>query len=60
MILGFFSHNPNDIGFFFAGYFINFLEGDSVGPGCPDNPVIRAFGWHGFTGLRDREVTLFF
>ena len=39
-----FSHVGDHLALGKAGDFINLLKGDSVGPGCPDDPV-RAIFW---------------
>ena len=43
-----FSHVGDDLAFGKAGYFADFLEGDPVGPGSPDNPVRAILGWFRF------------
>ena len=40
-----FSHMGNDLAFSKAGDFSDFLKGDPVGPGSPDNPVRTIPGW---------------
>ena len=40
-----FSHVGNYLTFGKAGDFTDFLKGDSVGPGSPDNPVRTILGW---------------
>ena len=40
-----FSHMGNDLTFSKAGDFSDFLKGDPVGPGSPDNPVRTILGW---------------
>ena len=39
-----FSHVGNDLAFSKAGDFSDFLKGDPVGPGCPDDPVRTILG----------------
>ena len=43
-----FSHMGNDLAFSKAGDFSDFLEGDPVGPGSPDDPIRTIFGWFWF------------
>ena len=43
-----FSHVNDDLAFVQTGNFSNFLKGDAIGPGGPDDPVVAAFGWLGF------------
>ena len=40
-----FSHMGNDLAFSKAGDFSDFLKGNPVGPGCPDNPIRAILGW---------------
>ena len=43
-----FSHMGNDLAFSKAGDFADFLEGNPVGPGSPDDPVRTIPGWFRF------------
>lgn len=43
-----FSHVGNYLTFGETGDFTNFLKGDPVGPGSPDNPVWAILGWFRF------------
>ena len=43
-----FSHVGNYLAFGKAGDFSDFLKGDSVGPGCPNNPIRAILGWFRF------------
>ena len=43
-----FSHVGDHFALGEAGDFINFLKGDSVGPGCPNNPIRAILGWFRF------------
>ena len=38
----------NDLAFSKAGDFSDFLKGDPVGPGSPDDPIRTIFGWFWF------------
>ena len=51
-------HVGDDLAFFQARYLTNFLEGDAVGPGGPDDPVGTALGWLGLFDSGDREIGL--
>ena len=39
-----FSHVSDDLAFGKTGDFSDFLKGDPVGPGSPDNPIRTVFG----------------
>ena len=43
-----FSHVRNYLAFGEASDFADFLKGDPVGPGSPDNPVRTILGWFRF------------
>ena len=43
-----FSHMGNDLAFSKAGDFSDFLKGDPVGPGSPNNPIRTIPGWFRF------------
>jgi hypothetical protein len=43
-----FSHVGNYLTFGEAGYFTDFLKGNPVGPGSPNDPVRTIFGWFRF------------
>ena len=43
-----FSHVGNYLTLGKAGDFANFLKGDPVGPGSPNNPVRAILGWFRF------------
>jgi len=43
-----FSHVGNDLTLGKAGDFADFLKGDPVGPGSPDNPIRTILGWFRF------------
>ena len=43
-----FSHMGNDLAFSKAGDFSDFLKGDPVGPGSPDDPIRTFLGWFRF------------
>ena len=43
-----FSHMGNDLAFSKAGDFSDFLKGDPVGPGSPDDPIRTILGWFRF------------
>ena len=43
-----FSHVGNYLTFGKAGDFTNFLKGDPICPGSPDNPVWAILGWFRF------------
>ena len=43
-----FSHVGDYLAFGKAGDFTDFLEGDPVGPGSPDDPIRTIFGWFWF------------
>jgi hypothetical protein len=43
-----FSHVGNDLAFSKAGDFSDFLKGDPVGPGSPDDPIRTILGWFRF------------
>ncbi len=40
-----FSHMGNHLALGEAGNFSDFLKGDSVGPGSPDDPIRTVLGW---------------
>ena len=44
----------------YSGNIINLLEGNSIRPGCPDDPIFCSLGGHRFARLGDREITLLF
>ena len=43
-----FSHMGNDLALGKAGDFSDFLKGDPVGPGSPDDPIRTILGWFRF------------
>ena len=53
-----FSHVNDDLAFVQTGNFSNFLKGDAVGPGGPDDPVVAAFWWLGFFDPGDGKIRL--
>ena len=53
-----FSHMGNDLAFSKAGDFSDFLKGDPVGPGSPNNPIQAILGWFRFFDPGNRTVRL--
>jgi hypothetical protein len=54
-----FSHVGDHFTLGKAGDFINFLKGDPVGPGCPNDPIRTILGWFRFFHPGDRIAGLF-
>ena len=54
-----FSHMGNDLAFSKAGDFSDFLKGDPVGPGSPDDPFRTVLGWFRFFDPGNRIAGLF-
>ena len=54
-----FSHVSDYLAFIQSGNFLDFLKGDAISPGRPNDPVVAAFGWLGFFDPGDGEVRLF-
>ena len=54
-----FSHVGNHLAFGKAGNFSDFLKGDPVSPGSPDNPVRAILGGLGFFDPGNWAVGLF-
>ena len=53
-----FSHMGNDLAFSKAGDFSDFLKGDPVGPGSPDDPIRTILGWFRFFHLGNWPIGL--
>ena len=51
-----FSHMGDHLAFGKAGDFSDFLKGDSVGPGSPDDPIRTILGWFRFFDPGNRTV----
>ena len=54
-----FSHMGDHFTLSEAGDFINFLKGNPVGPGSPDDPILTILGWFRFFHPGDRIAGLF-
>ena len=54
-----FSHMGNDLAFSKAGDFSDFLKGDPVGPGSPDDPIRTILRGLGFFDPGNWTVGLF-
>ena len=54
-----FSHVGDYLAFGKAGDFADFLEGNPVGPGSPDDPVRTILGWFRFFHPGNRIAGLF-
>ena len=54
-----FSHMGNDLAFSKASDFSDFLKGDPVGPGSPDDPIRTILGWFWFFDPGNRIAGLF-
>ena len=54
-----FSHMGNNFALSETGDFINFLKGNPVGPGSPDDPIRTILGWFRFFHPGNRIAGLF-
>ena len=54
-----FSHVSDYLAFIQSGNFLDFLKGDAISPGRPNDPVLSVFGGLGFFDPGDGEVRLF-
>jgi len=54
-----FSHVNDDLAFVQTGNFSNFLKGDAVGPGGPNDPIGAVLGWLGLFDPGDGKFRLF-